>query len=216
MYCINNNENVSSKHGILELASAYYNYGGLCLYAKYGFQYSADLFGEMCFADYNNLPMIVDLRSQYGDQHECNTRLKDILINNRNAFDKPAICTVQRGKRQELMGVALNVQMFLQHNRSDYLASYFMTNNTTILYDVLYDKLLQSNTNIHDFVQSIESMSEETLQMYHEMCIKPPDAPDPEPPVTAAPRSIDEPMVKRLRTRRGGRRRKRTKRSRRA
>lgn len=207
LYCVNNNDMVNSKLGMLELASAYYNYGGLCLYSKYGFVHSPELFGSQCFPDYNNLPMIVDLRTQYGDQHACNTRLKEILVLNRNGFDKPAVCSASRGVKQELMGVALNIQMFLQNNKPDYIIPYVMSNDVVLQYDALYDMTVKSNISMDEYIQSIESMPEDVAKMHHSATII-----LPEPPVVSE-LTEDEPMKKRLRTRRGGRRGKKTKRS---
>jgi len=99
LYCINNNPLVLSKIGLLELANSYYNAGGLCLYSKYGFEHDSSLYGDDCFRDYNNLPMIVDLVSKYKDTESCNAMLKDILLGNSKGFDRPNICNV-RGDKQ--------------------------------------------------------------------------------------------------------------------
>ena len=53
---------ISEKYGILELAKGYTNVGGFISYMKMGFKPDLKLSNSDCFEDYNNLPMIHDIR----------------------------------------------------------------------------------------------------------------------------------------------------------
>lgn len=105
--------------GILELASAYKNPGGLCMYEKFGFQYTPNMHNYNCFNDYNNLPMLVDFNSKPG-YAELNVEGKKQKIINITAgidrgFPKSIICSV---RDVDQMGNKTNQQTLLGYLKS--------------------------------------------------------------------------------------------------
>jgi hypothetical protein len=111
IYIIIQNDDFVNKIGLLELANAYINAGGLCLYAKYGFKFDPNLSNNTCFPYFTpNLPMIANIE-EYGESKEDKiSRLLSILKTGSRSFDKPSICSV-RGIKQKLLGFVLNLQL---------------------------------------------------------------------------------------------------------
>lgn len=172
LYCIYNNQIITTKKGLLELANSYYNVGGLCLYSKFGFEYDANLYGDNCFSDYNNLPMIVDIPSKYTD---FNKQLKDILLGVSKGFQKPDICNI-RGVRQQMLGLAMNVDLFLKLNQPTYIDNYILSDGTTLNYEYFYKKSMKnSRPNIANFIANIQTIPENVINEHFKNTIIPPD-----------------------------------------
>ena len=106
LYTIAENEEVDEKVGVLELANGYINAGGLASYSKLGFKVDKSLYGEDCFPNYNNLPMIAtDIDPD---------RIIDILNNVPNAaYDKEAVCLIGDRDIQLYAGIGLNLLTFM-------------------------------------------------------------------------------------------------------
>jgi hypothetical protein len=93
IYSLINNFSVMDKRGVLELANAYFNPPGLCLYSKLGFITDLTMYGSDCFVDHYNLPMILDI-STYGTTiDEQNSRLIGILNGDKSQeFARDNLC----------------------------------------------------------------------------------------------------------------------------
>ena len=119
--------------GILELASAYTNPGGLCMYEKFGFQYTESMFGPQCFEDFNNLPMLIDFNNKPGYAELNQEQRKQKIINittgsyKGTPFLKSKICSVRdssvapNGKvvitnEQTLLGYLLTLKLLMDHD----------------------------------------------------------------------------------------------------
>jgi len=104
---------------VLELASAYENTGGLCMYEKFGFEYDPTMYTDAtinCFNDRNNLPMKIDFTNNlvYGPLpiHQKKQRVVEILTERvKNVFTKSLICNL-RGQLQELLGYLKSIYLF--------------------------------------------------------------------------------------------------------
>jgi hypothetical protein len=119
--------------GILELASAYTNPGGLCMYEKFGFEYNESMYGEDCFPDFYNLPMIIDFSIKPGysdlDIEEKKQKIINITIGKDRGFPKSKICSVRdtitnaKGKtiqtgEQRLLGYLKTLKLLIEHDMS--------------------------------------------------------------------------------------------------
>ncbi len=157
IYCILNNDSVTDKTGLLELANSYINVGGLCLYSKYGFEYDVTLYGNDCFRDYNNLPMILDLSKKYDIQNRNNSNkiLKDITLGTNKGFSKPNICNVRGNDKQMFLGILMNLQNFIQTNKTDYIISYVKSDGTIIDYELLYNSFGKNKTSIDTKINNL-------------------------------------------------------------
>jgi hypothetical protein len=201
LYCIFNNPYVTTKKGLLELANSYYNVGGLCLYSKFGFEYDRTLYGDECFSDYNNLPMIVDIPSKYTSGF--NNQMKDILLGVSKGFPKPSVCDI-RGPRQQILGVAMNVELFLKLNQKDYIDNYILSDGTTLNYEYFFKTNMKSKpANVTNFIANIQTTPDNIISAYVSDIIIPPNKPTYAEPANSS-------TAKRKRTT-GGRRRKRRK-----
>jgi len=127
--------------GLLELAAAYNNVPGLCLYEKFGFRQDVDLFGPTCFDDPFNLPMSVDLNTYYlgSTADEKKARLVEIVLGKRMA--KTPFCSLQ-GERQDSLALVKNVLLLMQYPYSQ--RSIIQDINRT--YQNLYDNILYNLT----------------------------------------------------------------------
>jgi hypothetical protein len=106
----------------LELANSYYNIGGLCLYAKYGFEFDSGLFVEHdpdqdppCFDFPANLPMLVNIESYGTNKAEQITRLFNI---GKNPFNKPLVCNL-RGNKQKLLAIGDRYEKQIAKERAE-------------------------------------------------------------------------------------------------
>jgi hypothetical protein len=151
LFTIATNPEVIDKRGILELANGYINAAGLASYSKLGFVIDESLYGDRCFADYNNLPMIADdidparviriLQGSVGD-----------------SYVKPPICDI-RGAVQLYLGVAMNLLNVINNVPRDELDDYIiddygMNDNRVINYRYLYNLV---SRNIPGFTKQIDS-----------------------------------------------------------
>ena len=106
--------------GVLELADAYTNPGGLCMYEKFGFAYDHTMTNPDCFDDVANLPMILKIQEKYND---CNNNIEgiqrciiDITLGTTTIFDKSRICYV-KDTRQVALGVLKNTKIYLEKKK---------------------------------------------------------------------------------------------------
>lgn len=224
LYCINNNTQISVKKGLLELGNSFYNMGGLCLYSKFGFEYDSTLYSQgqdRCFDDHNNLPMIVDLIDKYKTPDNCNQMIRDILLGTNKGFPKPMICDM-RGSKQQMLGLAMNVNTFLQENVPEYITDYTLSDYTVLHYDTFYNKIMNADPNeLLKFINDIQSIPEDVILQYKNEFIElPAPEPTPEPPVQRVTRnkalqqSIPDPtpQVSVKRRRLGGNKKRRSRR----
>jgi hypothetical protein len=110
LYCFICKEK-GQQFGLLELANAYLNPGGLCLYQKFGFKYDPLLYTQnqdFCFSDFHNLPMKLDF-SQYDNP---NTAI-NILMDFEKRFKKDNICLLRDKVSQTAYGILLNLHRFI-------------------------------------------------------------------------------------------------------
>jgi len=172
IYCIMNNDDIIEKRGLLELANSYVNMGGLCLYSKYGFVYDPLLYGADCFNDYNNLPMIVEIDTKYGNSNEI---IKDILLGKNKGFQKPPICSIRENDKQLLIGILMNLDKFLKLNNLEYITSYIMSNNTSIEYELLYNLLGNSPEMVEIKINELMTgeLSDEDRELLSKIYVEP-------------------------------------------
>jgi hypothetical protein len=156
IYCIINNSYVIDKKGVLELASGYLNIAGLCLYSKYGFEHDPRMYGDHCFGDVNNLPMIVNTNNYYRGPNikkskvvleEKNTTLKNILMNNEPYFLKPDICNIRDTNLQILTGLILNLKNYRNYLSSP-ISDADIASHGRVKY-IMLDKLVGPNIDLY-------------------------------------------------------------------
>lgn len=106
---------------VLELASAYANPGGLCMYEKFGFAYDPTMYsdtskGVECFADRDNLPMLINFATKPGysglSQTDQLMKVVNITAGIDKGFSKSKICSV-RGTSQTLLGMLKSIQLYV-------------------------------------------------------------------------------------------------------
>jgi hypothetical protein len=111
---------------VLELALAYTNTGGLCMYEKFGFKYDQSMFSNpnstppvSCFDDRDNLPMLINFDTKPGyaelSLEEKKQKIIKITAGNDKGFDKSKICNV-RGDAQRLLGQLKSIQLYLDNS----------------------------------------------------------------------------------------------------
>lgn len=212
LYCIINNDDIIEKRGLLELANSYVNMGGLCLYSKYGFVFDPSLYGDDCFDDHNNLPMIVDIDSKYGasNKDQSNQIIKDIWTGNIKGFTKPNICNIRDNDKQLLLGLLMNLDMFLKLNKPEYIMQYVKSDNTSLEYEILYDSLGKDPAAVERKINELMSreLSDVDRQLLTNVYIPPAS---PSAPLKKQAQVIPSTMVTRNRrqTTRGGLRKRR-------
>ncbi len=104
LYCLSEISDATKK-GILELADGYVNISGLASYSKLGFQVNYDLYGNDCFNDYNNLPMIAD--------NIVSQNIIDILVDGANIYSKPLLCNFSKTPElQKFLAFCKNLVIF--------------------------------------------------------------------------------------------------------
>lgn len=119
-----NEQLVPTEHvAVLELASAYQNTGGLCMYEKFGFQFDDKMFSDSskgidCFNDRENLPMKIDFNKMQGyaelSIQDKKKKIVDITAGIDKGFPKSPICSV-RGEKQRLLGYLKFIQLTLDY-----------------------------------------------------------------------------------------------------
>ena len=125
--------------GILELASAYANAGGLCMYEKFGFQYDESMYGPQCFEDFLNLPMIIDFKTKPGYMELTDEQKRQKVINisagTDKGFPKSKICSVRdfdktatgklvETKNQTLLGYLKSLKILMDNDMSNVTGPY--------------------------------------------------------------------------------------------
>lgn len=101
---------------VLELANAYTNPGGLCMYEKYGFQFDADMYSK-CFEDEYNLPMMINFALWPGRVAEKQQKIIDITIGTDRGFPKSRICSIRDPREQQLLGFLKSILIILKRNK---------------------------------------------------------------------------------------------------
>jgi len=160
LYIIAENEDVDEKTGVLELANGYINAGGLASYSKLGFKIDKSLYGEDCFPNYNNLPMIAE--------NVDPDRIIDILNNvPDSAYNKEAVCLIGDRDIQLYAGICLNLLTFItlvpESERKKYIIYYAINygkNDTRIVdYKYLYSLVKKDPDAFETLVLNIENGS---------------------------------------------------------
>ena len=122
---------------VLELASAYNNPGGLCMYEKFGFtydqtMYSDDTKGIDCFSDRDNLPMLINFTTKPGYAEINNELRKDKVVKITAGIDKgfakSKICSV-RGEEQKLLGMLKSIKIYIDNEPDSSLDDYVPISN---------------------------------------------------------------------------------------
>jgi hypothetical protein len=146
------NENI--KFGILELAYAYNNISGYCLYKKFGFDENMAL--RECYSHLQSLPMSVFVPNIAQEQldtvliHNKSFRIIDVLCDQKSKTDKIHSGNVKKEKEAALKLVQTNLKTYkpdelsvlqvkLEQHLSSIKSRYSSkrpTNNKMILYDV--------------------------------------------------------------------------------
>ena len=128
----------NNKFGLLELANAYLNVGGLASYSKLGYIIDEHLYSrtnvvkrgsitkrifDNCFIDRSNLPMRTEMLTQ-----ERINKIIEILNNRDRGYVKPPICNIIgdrtnlndqlfKGVLQLFLGLCKNLILFLKYNK---------------------------------------------------------------------------------------------------
>lgn len=146
LYTIANNKTIKDKKGILELANAYLNPAGVCMYSKFGFVYDSSLFGEYCFPDFNNLPMIINnINSQ---------KTIDILLGI-DSYPKPFICSISDKPLQIFVGACMNLERFIKFNEQTYIDDVMLlADGTEIYYKKIFDVIPRRE--LFNFIKDVE------------------------------------------------------------
>uniref|UniRef100_A0A6C0HCG7 Uncharacterized protein n=1 Tax=viral metagenome TaxID=1070528 RepID=A0A6C0HCG7_9ZZZZ len=159
LYIIAENEEVEEKTGVLELANGYINAGGLASYSKLGFKIDKSLYGEDCFPNYNNLPMIAtDIDPD---------RIIDILNNVPSAaYDKEAVCLIGDRDIQLYAGIGLNLLTFMnlvpeteikEYIIKDYGLNYGPNDTRNVNYKYLYNLIKKEPGEFETLIIDIEN-----------------------------------------------------------
>lgn len=119
--------------GVLELAGAYVNTGGLCMYEKFGFTYDQTMFSNearriQCFDDRDNLPMIIDFNTKPGyselDVDGQKEKVVNITAGIDRGFEKSKICSI-RNDKQRLLGILKSVKLHIDNTPGETLDDFF-------------------------------------------------------------------------------------------
>jgi hypothetical protein len=120
---------------VLELASAYKNPGGLCMYEKFGFTYDQTMFSNprsnppiKCFDDRDNLPMLIDFDTKPGyaglTQEDKREKIVNITAGSDRGFPKSIICSIRDTDRQKLLGLLKTVKLYIDNKPGGSLDDY--------------------------------------------------------------------------------------------
>ena len=151
LYSIKENPVVTSKVGLLELATGYLNVSGLASYSKLGFKASYGLYGEYCFSDYNNLPMSITIIEPQ--------KIIDILVDGATFYEKPALCSFSgQPDLQKFLGFLKNLYIFSTLvpavKRDDYIV------DDEYRYRYFYEELMKigrSGRRLKTMIENLES-----------------------------------------------------------
>lgn len=117
---------------VLELANAYTNTGGLCMYEKFGFTYDQTMFsnraaGIDCFSDRFNLPMIIDFMNKPGyaelDIISKRNLVAQITAGVNRGFPKSIICGI-RDEPQKLLGYLKSIVLYIENEPGSRFSDY--------------------------------------------------------------------------------------------
>jgi hypothetical protein len=154
--------------GILELAGAYQNAPGLCLYEKFGFKYEPLLLKSDCFTDIENLPMVLSFSSNLKYKHLWKNNIdmiKQILVKisigykepDGTTFDVPLsgrskVCGIRDRNAQKLYGYLKNLFIFEINKKQS------ISEDPDNDYKPLYDKLKEISTITQIYIGDIISI----------------------------------------------------------
>jgi hypothetical protein len=190
---------------VLELASAYTNAAGLCMYEKYGFTHDPTMFSNPpinCFSDRDNLPMLINFDNKPGYTELSLNDKKDKILNISagldRGFPKSKICSL-RDERQILLGYLKTIKLYLDNQPGASLDDFEPTTNK--------GELIAQLKTIHSSISRSTRRNptkEGTLDEFIDYLENPPVKPDSimEQKVVALIKSL------RLETSRGGKTRK--------
>lgn len=133
---------------VLELALAYTNPGGLCMYEKFGFTYDRTMFSDNttnppvdCFVDRDNLPMLIDFDAKPGyaglSQEDKREKIVNITAGLDRGFSKSIICSIRDPNRQKLLGLLKTVKLYIDNEPGSSLADFPPTDEKgALLYEL--------------------------------------------------------------------------------
>ena len=150
LYCIKQQSlNVTKEGmqiGLLELANGFINVGGLCMYSKFGFKMSYDLYGKNCFHDYDNLPMMADLTNVPADTIVS-------IYKGVGAQPKPPVCNIRT--HQILLGMMMNLRRFIQLNKKSIIVSFLTAQQVTYNYKKLWELAGKKMVTLEGWIQDL-------------------------------------------------------------
>ena len=128
--------------GLLELAAAFNNGPGLCMYEKFGFRQDTKLFGKDCFDDPLNLPMSFQLQEYYTGStvEEKKANLMEIVLG--KPVSKTPFCSLQGGKQKSL-ALIKNILLIMDYPNPQ-------TTIIRTINDIYYDLYNTMQTNLSE------------------------------------------------------------------
>ena len=164
---------------VLELANAYTNPTGLCMYEKYGFAYDPTMFSNdriLCFDDRYNLPMIINFDTKPGYMELSINDKKDKILNISagldRGFPKSKICSL-RDQRQILLGYLKSIKLYIDNQPGGSLGDFEEAPDKNVL--------IQQLKTIHSSISRstrTNSTREGTLDEFINYLENPPARPD--------------------------------------
>jgi hypothetical protein len=129
---------------VLELALAYTNPGGLCMYEKFGFTYDQTMFSNPkakppidCFSDRNNLPMLIDFNTKPGyaglSQEDKKEKVLNITSGLDRGFPKSKICSIRDPDKQKLLGYLKTIKLYIDNEPGASLDDYLSTSDEGVI-----------------------------------------------------------------------------------
>jgi hypothetical protein len=175
---------------VLELASAYTNPGGLCMYEKFGFTYDQTMFSNPnanppieCFGDRNNLPMLIDFDTKPGyadlSQEGKREKILNIASGLDRGFPKSKICSIREPNRQKLLGYLKTIKLYVENEPDATLDDYLPTSDEgAFLYQLkmIHAPQLPSNVSRRNAPTPTRSGTLDEFVNYLENTPTPPDA----------------------------------------
>jgi len=173
---------------VLELASAYDNPGGLCMYEKFGFTYDQTMFsddskGIDCFSDRDNLPMLIDFNSKPGYSELDNAGKKQKVVNitagTDRGFPKSKICSL-RGDYQKLLGMVKSVKLYIDNEEGSSLDDFPPNTPYGILIKQIKDMRIGPNARVSSRRSLTPAAPEGTIDEVIDYLENPPQPEDAE------------------------------------